>query len=403
MALICDKDEPWESKFSPKITVRAKYEPYDALRQRFWRQYCTQYDADETGSISYTEVTTMLDSLGSTLTNRTLEGYFIEHGKNPETDELTIEEVVTSLEREVFKGQSEKAKISKKDQHGLMTESPTPPMAPHPAKHGLDMTGPQGNISSPVDADELREHIIASQPRDRPDSELDPRAGNLRRLSEPDDGIPAVKVDRTASLHSQDPPMLGHYPDSESSSAVITATSSEAEGEAEDGEMDGLGTPGEGSGSGSSPNDIERIINIRTCPLCHRRRLGKRSEQDIVTHLAICASADWSRVDRIVTANYVTSSQAQRKFFTKLINKVAIGSYTLGANSANIFVQDRMTGQLQEEKMAVSSSHSNPRQSKLTYRQVYVRIGIRVLYKGARSRMEGTRGEWRVSQARDQC
>jgi hypothetical protein len=36
------------------------------------------------------------------------------------------------------------------------------------------------------------------------------------------------------------------------------------------------------------------------------------------------------------------------------MNKVAIGAYSLGANSANILVQDRMTGQLQEEKMAVS-------------------------------------------------
>ena len=44
-------------------------------------------------------------------------------------------------------------------------------------------------------------------------------------------------------------------------------------------------------------------------------------------------------------------------------------------NSANIIVQDRITGHLEEEKM-----------------QVYVRLGIRLLYKGATSRMEGGRG-----------
>jgi hypothetical protein len=44
-------------------------------------------------------------------------------------------------------------------------------------------------------------------------------------------------------------------------------------------------------------------------------------------------------------------------------------------NSANIIVQNRRTGQLQEEKM-----------------QVYVRLGIRLLYKGMGSnRMEGQR------------
>jgi phosphatidylserine decarboxylase len=140
------------------------------------------------------------------------------------------------------------------------------------------------------------------------------------------------------------------------------------------------------------------VINIRTCTLCHRPRLGRKSEQDIVTHLAVCASADWSRVDRIVTANYVTSSQAQRKFLTRMMNKVAIGAYSLGANSANILVQDRMTGQLQEEKMAVSGSTAAETATAthtdiLLTIQVYVRLGIRVLYKGWRGQMEGGRGE----------
>jgi phosphatidylserine decarboxylase len=72
----------------------------------------------------------------------------------------------------------------------------------------------------------------------------------------------------------------------------------------------------------------------------------------------------------------VTASQAQRKFFSKVLTKVSAGAYSLGANSANIIVQDRLTGQLQEEKMAV-----------------YVRIGIRVLYKGAKKGMQGDRGQ----------
>ena len=48
-------------------------------------------------------------------------------------------------------------------------------------------------------------------------------------------------------------------------------------------------------------------------------------------------------------------------------------------NSANIIVQNRLTGQLEEEKM-----------------QVYVRLGIRLLYKGWKSRMEGVRGTCRT-------
>ena len=346
---------PWESRHTPILTVRARYEPYNALRQRFWRQYITQYDADETGMVSYTELTTMLDSLGSTLTKHTLEGYFSSYGKDADKDELTVEEVILCLEEEVTKHRSQKAKITEHD----LPNSPgsnTPEITPHPTNHGLKVTGPNGNVSSTVNAQELAEHIRRSAPREQQDEDdHDGRPGNQLPHSADSPSIPAVKIERAASIDESETPL--------ESIELITPPNGTSEPEVDETEADS-----------SAGDDRERIINIRTCPLCHRPRLGKRSEQDIVTHLAICASADWNRVDRIVTANYVSASQAQRKFFTRMVNKVAIGAYSLGANSANILVQDRTTGQLQEEKMAV-----------------YVRLGIRVLYKGAMGRMEGGR------------
>lgn len=58
------------------------------------------------------------------------------------------------------------------------------------------------------------------------------------------------------------------------------------------------------------------------------------------------------------------------------ILQVSYGGYRLGANSANILVQDRQTGMINEERMSV-----------------YVRLGIRLLYKGLKSReMERKRG-----------
>ena len=340
LSLLTDKEMPWESRHSPKLTVRSKYEPYDALRQRFWRQYLTQYDADDTGAISYTELTTMLDSLGSTLTKRTLEGYFSSCGKNAQKDELTVEEVILCLEKEVTKSRAEKEKVMNDDL--VSTDGDvTPAISAFPAGHGLDMTGPDESVSSPVDPDELAEHIKKSAPRKMP-CEGDDRPGNMRPAlvdGTSNESIPNLKVEPSepsASTDSSTTPMEGRE--------LITTPSGPSDSGPSEADAD----------EDETSDDRERIINIRTCPLCHRPRLGKRSEQDIVTHLAICASADWSRVDRIVTANYVTSSQAQRKFFTKLVNKVAIGAYSLGANSANILVQDRTTGQLQEEKMAVS-------------------------------------------------
>jgi hypothetical protein len=80
-------------------------------------------------------------------------------------------------------------------------------------------------------------------------------------------------------------------------------------------------------------NGVERVINIKTCPLCHQPRLKNKGEMDIVTHLAICASGDWARVDRIMVSNFVTASQAKRKWYTMVMNKVTTGAYSLGAVS----------------------------------------------------------------------
>ena len=71
--------------------------------------------------------------------------------------------------------------------------------------------------------------------------------------------------------------------------------------------------------------------------LCHRPRLNSKAEIYIVTHLAICASHDWNQVDRIVVGNFITASQAQRKWYTKVISMVFSGDYKLGAVCFFIF------------------------------------------------------------------
>jgi phosphatidylserine decarboxylase len=88
------------------------------------------------------------------------------------------------------------------------------------------------------------------------------------------------------------------------------------------------------SASDADTQAFERVINIKNCPLCHRPRLNSKAEMDIITHLAICASQDWAKVDRIVVGNFVTASQAQRKWYTKVISKVSNGNYRIGAVSA---------------------------------------------------------------------
>lgn len=348
LPLTTAKEMPWEAKHNPTISFRAKFQPYAELRQRFWAQYLKQYDTDDTGSISHVELTSMLDSLGSTLSAQTIDSFFTRHRKRPAEDELTIEESIQCLETELIRPACEKKRIDvidtfmDRDSSASASESNTPGEEiglnlafGRPFLGGLDFSGPPlsailGDDSPP----DLGRSVFVTESSDRP----------LLSLCVPEPSSAASTPGGSRSNNARQ--------NSASSSELDDATSAQA----------------------SSSDTIERVINIKNCPLCHRPRLNSKAEMDIITHLAICASQDWAKVDRIVVGNFVTASQAQRKWYTKVISKVSNGNYRIGANSANIIVQNRMTGQLQEEKM-----------------QVYVRLGIRLLYKGARGRMEGAR------------
>lgn len=280
------KKDRWESKYSPQILVRAKYLPYPALRQQFWRAMLKQYDADENSRVSKLEMTTMLDTLGSTLKDSTIENFFKTADAADPT--LSYDEAVICLE--------EQLRISESGQSW---------------------------------SDYVRAHIPSKV---------------------------AAKYDQ--SFGKTAPPRDG---EGGHEASVETINSAPKGSKGEDGDFlrdDLMDEGGE-----------EHIVEIRECPLCHQPRLNKSSDADIITHIATCASQDWRQVNNIVMAGFVTSSQAQRKWYSKVITKISYGGYKLGANSANILVQDRLTGQINEERMSV-----------------YVRIGIRLLYKGLKSR-----------------
>jgi len=218
--------ERWEDKHKPELRFKVKYVPYPALRQQFWRHMLRQYDSDDSGMISRVELTTMLDTIGSTLHESTITSFFERFrekngAEDVESAELTIDQAVICLE----------------DQLTALS------------KH-------QGPV----------------------DTESEPPTPGL--------------VSRNPSVLSlqQQQPVLG------------------AAGE--DGHVLADEDP-----NGKSE---EHVIQIRECPLCHQPRMNKRSEMDIVTHLATCASQDWRQVDKLVMGGFVTSSQAQRKWYSKV-------------------------------------------------------------------------------------
>ncbi|TFY51364.1 hypothetical protein EVJ58_g10610 [Rhodofomes roseus] len=363
LQLTTAKEMPWEARHKPVLTMRAKYQPYDALRQRFWRQYLKQYDSDDTGAISHIELTSMLDSLGSTLSKDTVNSFFTRFNKRPREDTLTYDEAIQCLETELCRPRSEK-KLIDPEENVFDTSAPVTPAATgNGFEHQLSLNLDKLDFSGPMmdqlgmpkegssDPDLLQKPAPPpSYPTEPMQQSLSAAASLSTSRSNSSVHVPRVTFARQGSGSYSDPE------ETSSPSGGSSPSSSEVS-------------------TGKAGEDLhERVINIKVCPLCHRPRLNSKGEVDIVTHIATCASQDWSTVDRIMVGNFVTASQAQRKWYTKVISKVSSGNYKLGANSANIIVQNRLTGQLEEEKM-----------------QVYVRLGIRLLYKGWKSRMEGAR------------
>lgn len=299
LPLVMKHKDKWEDKHKPQVHIRAKYLPYKALRQQFWRAMLKQYDADDSGSISQVELTTMLDSLGSTLHEATIDDMFARFQDTSKGQEaaLTTDQAVMCLE----------------------------------------------DLLERLEQKKRPWHSVRPRNSDNHDDEYDESSGSSGEQS-PGEDVSVTKPG-SKSIHV---PRLRHPHH---------------------------GTSGEKGGSynANSLNDgesdsEEHIVEIRECPICHQPRMTRKSDSDIITHIATCASQDWRQVNNIMMAGFVTSSQAQRKWYSKVVSRIGYGGYKLGKNSANILVQDRVTGQINEERMSV-----------------YVRLGIRLMYKGLKS------------------
>lgn len=214
-------NQKWAEKCSPLLRIRTRFVPYEELRRQFWVKVLEGYDTNGDGEYDVMELMLFLESIGSTLTDETIQLFFKQHGKEPGAGALlTVDEIIASLEEYVY----------------------------------LTFDALEG---------------------------------------------------------------------------------------------------------------ASKVIGIDRCPVCGNGRLGHSSDMDIVTHVAICASKDWSLVDKLLLAKYTLSRQALRKWYSKALIKLAYGKQVLGNNktTGHILVQDRVTGVVLEEKMST-----------------YIRLGIRLLY-----------------------
>ena len=328
----------WEEKHHPTLYIRAKYLPYDALRQQFWRVMLRQYDADESGKLDKVELVTMLDTLGSTLHDSTINGFFRRfRDENGGEEVLTMDQAVLCLEEQLRVSQETHSHMHKPHWARQKQQPQTSTATPGTANSSSAEESPGGGTP-----------YLGGQ--DRGPSNLN------RNISQ----IPVLEVSDLSAVGERGEKL----PESELSQSVTGASDVSAGGPDASPDLSGL--------EDSDGSKEEHVVEIHECPICHMPRLTrgrKTTDADIITHIATCASSDWRAVNNLVMAGFVTSSQAQRKWYSKVITKVSYGGYRLGANSANILVQDRMTGLVNEERMSV-----------------YVRLGIRLLYKGLKSR-----------------
>lgn len=144
LKVLVDDKEGTADATNTTLHIRAKFTPYDALRQQFLRIYLRQYDIDESGSFSHLEIFSMLDSLGSTLSKETITSFFTRNGKE-DAQELTADEVVMCLEQELRRPASEKRSLddSSVPESGTLT----------PSAAGLGFTGqlPEAHMSDMSD------------------------------------------------------------------------------------------------------------------------------------------------------------------------------------------------------------------------------------------------------------
>ncbi|KAI9094104.1 phosphatidylserine decarboxylase-domain-containing protein [Phlyctochytrium arcticum] len=249
---------------SSTLKIRYTFTPYKDLRRNFWLTLIKQFDSESNGMINKIQLTAMLDSLGSTFSDETINMMFLSKGKSPD-QEVSYEELVEILEGQI-----------------------TGKIVCHPKK-----------------------------------------------------------IRRRKSNKS-----------SKSSPTSATANS----GGASDSDLSSCSNA---SGALPQPNgsDTEHVIQIRECPIC-RKKIKRKGDMDVVSHVALCAHEDLGKVDNFVMGGFLTEAYATRKWYSKIVSYVTYGGYSLGKNNANIIVQDRATGQLIEERMPS-----------------YVRLGIRLLYQ----------------------
>ncbi|KAI8988405.1 phosphatidylserine decarboxylase-domain-containing protein [Mycotypha africana] len=369
------KPEKWKDSCHPMLTFRAKFVPYVEMRRMFWMALAKACDADNSNTMNRLEVQTMLEALGSNISEHTLDKFWKQHDKDPSED-LTLDELVESLEAFILASDK-----TEEDPNVIIEQSKDVPISADKYT-----TANPFFMAATSDDEEEREGYEHSDEEDEDDDYEDGQMMDddeyIDDEEEDEDEDDESEYDYFTSHNEYDDDYMDSARSGSSSAATASSVSPDesnyealAEGEGiqyVDTALKQLQLKDvDGSTATTNKHHHEKVIRLNECPICHKPNLAKRGQMDIITHVATCAANDWTTVDRFLISNFGSEAQAQRKWFVKLVNQVGYGRYSIGKNNANIIVQDRLTGQLIDERMSV-----------------YIRLGMRLLYKGMKSSIQ---------------
>lgn len=268
-----NNEEKWEGRHRPTLTFRAKYVPYEQVRRLFWLTLTKTYDSDNNGRMSRMEVQTMLESLGSTISDSTLESFWTHFNKT-EDQELEFDELINRLEDHIV--HNDLRRLDSKKTRQKPDETNQEPSTAQNVSNFLD----------PARYYQYDEEIGSDSVTDESDNDGLIYTGDGLMISQHDNDEPLNEAHGVQyDLHDSNEPIN---------------VKDEQNGQPQDGidVQDGR---------------IEKVIHVRECPICHRPNLNKRSQMDIITHIATCAADDWTTVDKFVMGNFITEAYAQRK------------------------------------------------------------------------------------------
>lgn len=319
-------DPTYSAKHQPVLKIRAKYQPYEALRQQFWRYYIKQYDTDDSATVSHLELTSMLDSLGSTLTRTTINSFFTRYGKDPQTEEIDVDQAILALEAELKKPDAEKRRIdnpAEADADDSMAATPVLGVEQELNLDQLNFAGPSRLVNNQDDTDGARPDApspYTTAPVQQPLHEV---ADGVKSNSSFKTG--SVR-DHQASYSSDENDLSGSQSESAMSGNEMAPGASALLNPVDplNAPAAATGTPGAAAavvdqnqrrrggrfrrrgkksredkassstdssgGTGGMADPFERVINVKNCPICHRPRLNSKAEVDIIQHIACCAS-----------------------------------------------------------------------------------------------------------------